>query len=270
MSFLVADVIQHVRDFLDDNDSTRYSDDLITRSIKRGVAHFSLHTEIIRDWADTVESTECPYTYLLPKDVLVLTRATCEGLPLKVVSRSQMDSYDRRWESRTAKRRVTHLVYDDNNKREIRLYPSPLDVNVYYFDSASPYGVLTIPANEAVGAFHDVDSLNVDETLCPQEQSDQYGILADLDLFKIDLNFYFTRTARWDGTTIELDEEWMEAIVHYTLSSMLRADRDDTHRTLGNSERQLYDEEVKKAKSLKSISHTRTAQYETEYRTLRR
>ena len=267
MSVSVAQLTIDIRDILGDFDGTRYTPERILRVINKAVKQFSLDTEILSGFTDAVEPTECPYTFKLHDEAITLTRVTLGGVNIKVVSHEDMDLIDQRWQTRTTMSKVTHVIYDKMDKGKVRLYPTPTDIALHYFNKNTAYGILTVPTNKEYGLYHDTSKL--DSSRCNKMTDQQYGILEGLSLFKIDLDFYYTRThkeLKSQSDLLGFDDVWANAILHYASSRLLLSDRDVQNNTLASIEYKNYMKEVAKAKAHKARSFTRANQYLINYR----
>ena len=273
---VITDILTRARDSLADPLEQRWSNDRLLRLLDEGQKDFARHTEILKGFS-TITLVPGTQLYTLPKECWRVTRAHYASINLPLYSFEHMDSVDMSWYTRKSAK-PTAIVFDKRNEQEIRVYPIPdgsfSDIKYNFSNETNPVyigpalGVVTaiddLTFNSPYGVVTDLFTIDVDETWF----SSPYGVVTDIGEVDGNLTLFYIRDPA-DITSfnqeLEIASRWHFALQQYVVGRAFMDDLDTQYQQRGATALQMYDRELKLAKSSTSMDATRATQYSTTY-----
>ena len=167
MATRIENILARARDTLADPDKDRWSDDRLLRLLDEGQQDIAKHSQILKGLYE-FSLVANQYTYELPEDLWLITRASFNSVEIPLLSYDNMDDqankevvtdrrsstrervrgysnaygsyYRSRWELDTSNE-VSALIYDNRDMSEIRVYPIPnedIAQTQYTFSTTNP------------------------------------------------------------------------------------------------------------------------------------
>lgn len=272
----IPSILSLVRDRLADPNKQRWSDDRLLRLLDSAQKDFARQTECFKGtFSLPLLANKAVYT--LPADCWRIMRAHFYGVNLPLYSYERMDSLDTSWYTRTGPE-VKAVVFDKRNETEIRFYPimdeSVLD-NVYTFENETDVdyaggdlGVVTaiddFTFNSPYGAVTELFSVDIQH----DEMNTAYGVVTDIAEANSNVDIIYIRDPKTITSvtdTLEIGSRWEQAMENYVVGNCFLDDLDTQYQARGATALQLYDRELKVAKTAFARDSTRSTQYQTDY-----
>lgn len=272
----IPSILSLVRDRLADPDKQRWSDDRLLRLLDSAQKDFARQTECFKGtFSLPLSANKAVYT--LPTDCWRIMRAHFYDVNLPLYSYEHMDSLDINWYTKTGPE-VKAVVFDKRNESEIRFYPimdeSILD-NVYTFVNETDVdyaggnlGVVTaiddFTFNMPYGVVTELFSVDVQH----DEMDTVYGVVTDIAEANSNVVIIYIRdpkTITSISNTLEIGARWEQAMENYVVGNCFLDDLDTQYQARGATALQLYDRELKVAKTAFARDSTRSTQYQTSY-----
>lgn len=243
----VEDILTRVRDTIGDLDKTRWSDSSLIRRLNEGQYDIGKKAELFKA-TTAIQLVKGQFNYTMPEDFIRLKDAMFAYEPLDVIPAHQMiRRYGKDWRLHTTTDRITALVTDRQDKRQVRVYPRPFIDNLYdnYVFDPDTYGVTDTlteytfdAAYGTVGSIYDTELIDLN--------IGQFGIIVEALEGKFLVIEYVRRPFK--VTLIDEDPEVPDAfdtaLVKYICGTALRDDIDAQNRAMGNEELILYQNEL--------------------------
>lgn len=119
---VVSDVITRVRDILNDESGSRWSDARIIRELNAAQRDFCSKTNILRT-AESLIVHSGQSIYTLPSDVRVISRVLYNDSLLQFMPYNKMDGEVSQWEFSTGTPK--YVIFDKLNRQLLRISPIP-------------------------------------------------------------------------------------------------------------------------------------------------
>lgn len=273
---VITDILDRVRDSLADPAKQRWTDARLLRLLDEAQKDFVRHTDILKGFA-TIPLVPEQQTYTLPKECWRITRAHYANINLPLYSFEHMDNIETVWYTRKAAKPCA-LVFDRRNEQEIRVYPIPdgsfSDVQYTFENETNPVyvgpalGVVTaiddFTFSSPYGVVTDLFSVDIDEVWF----NSPYGVVTDIGEVDGNLTLFYIKDSA-DITSfdqqLELSSRWHFALQQYVIGRAFMDDLDTQYQQRGATALQIYDRELKLAKSSTSRDATQANQYNTAY-----
>lgn len=273
---VITDILDRVRDSLADPAKQRWSDARLLRLLDEAQKDFARHTDMLKGFS-TLTLVPDQQTYILPKECWRITRAHYDNANIPLYSFEHMDSIEQSWYTKKAAKPLA-LVFDRRNEQEIRVYPIPdgsfTDVQYTFVNETNPVyvgpalGVVTaiddFTFDSPYGVLTDLFSVDIEEVWF----NSQYGVVTDIGEVDGNLTLFYIRDAA-DLTSfdqeLEIANRWHFAMQQYVIGRAFMDDLDTQYQQRGATALQIYDRELKLAKTSTSRDTTRATQYSTEY-----
>lgn len=272
----IPSILSLVRDRLADPNKQRWSDDRLLRLLDSAQKDFARQTECFKGtFSLPLSANKAVYT--LPADCWRIMRANFYDVNLPLYSYEHMDSLDINWYTRTGPE-VKAVVFDKRNETEIRFYPIMDDSilgNVYTFVNESDVdyaggnlGVVTaiddFTFNSPYGVVTELFSVDIQH----DEMNSVYGVvigIAEADSNVVIIYIRDPKTITSITDTLEIGARWEQAMENYVVGNCFLDDLDTQYQARGATALQLYDRELKVAKTAFARDSTRSTQYQTDY-----
>lgn len=272
----IPSILSLVRDRLADPNKQRWSDDRLLRLLDSAQKDFARQTECFKGTVSIPLSVN-KAVYALPADCWRIMRAHFYDVNLPLYSYEHMDSLDINWYTKTGPE-VNAVVFDKRNETEIRFYPimdeSILD-NVYTFVNETDVdyaggnlGVVTaiddFTFNMPYGVVTELFSVDVQH----DEMDSAYGVVTDIAEANSNMVIIYIRDPKTITSitdTLEIGARWEQAMENYVVGNCFLDDLDTQYQARGATALQLYDRELKVAKTAFTRDSTRSTQYQTNY-----
>ena len=272
----IEDILTRVRDTLVDTQKKRWSDPRLLRVLDEGQKDIVLRAKLLRTKA-TLPINIHKAVYDLPSDCYRLIRATYKNKALRFASHTQMDGRLNsridaiQWEDKTGNS-IKNLVFDKLNTKTIKVYPiipssdGPWE---YESDVNNPSELLS---NLSLGSIVNATGLDIDiygsavdmdvgvddevqhENIDPTVDG-AYGICFDFESTEEDVSegfviYYIKKPVTISSVSqeLEVDDEWDTALKHYVTGMVLKDNREEQDRQMGNEELTIYNFLVEEAK----------------------
>lgn len=131
----VEEIIVKARDTLADPNGDRWADERLIRLIDEAQKDVCRRAKLLRTRKD-IAIYNGRATYTLPSDMLLLDRVLLNGDLLPFKSHLEMDRSLSVWEDDTGM--PQYLVYDKQNRQEVKLYPIPANLAADTYTFSSP------------------------------------------------------------------------------------------------------------------------------------
>ena len=273
---VITDILDRVRDSLADPAKQRWTDARLLRLLDEAQKDFARHTNILKGFV-TLALVPEQQTYQLPKDCWSITRSHYAGANLPLYSFEHMDGVDPTWFTKKAAKPLA-LVFDKRNEREVRVYPIPdgslSDINYTFVNETNPVyvgptlGVVTaiddFTFDSPYGVVTDLFSVDITDNWF----SSVYGVVTDIGEVDGNLTIFYIKDANdlLDfNSVLEISSRWHFALQQYVVGRAFMDDLDVQYQQRGATALQIYDRELKLAKSSTSKDTTMSTQFSTQY-----
>ena len=298
MATRIESILTRARDTLADPNEERWTDARLIRLLDEAHKDLAKQTKILKG-QHTILVEVGVYTYVLPENLWLITRATYADADINLVSYDSMDervrkdrlseqpndsrergygyssaidySVKRAWQLDEGSE-ITALVYDNRNLHDIRVYPIPdagIADNNYQFTNA---GDVSFYGDELLGVVTDITDYTFNspfgllaELYDPQiasESSDTYGVTTAIDEANKAINIWYIRIPdELTAVTDDLETPTMfdVALKHYIVGHAFRDDLDVQYREMGAESIRLYNRELEIALETNRTDGTRNA-----------
>lgn len=272
----IPSILSLVRDRLADPNKQRWSDDRLLRLLDSAQKDFARQTECFKGTVSIPLSVN-KAVYALPADCWRIMRAHFYDVNLPLYSYEHMDSLDINWYTKTGPE-VNAVVFDKRNESEIRFYPimdESILNNVYTFVNETDVdyaggnlGVVTaiddFTFNMPYGVVTELFSVDVQH----DEMDSAYGVVTDIAEANSNVVIIYIRDPKTITSitdTLEIGARWEQAMENYVVGNCFLDDLDTQYQARGATALQLYDRELKVAKTAFTRDSTRSTQYQTNY-----
>jgi hypothetical protein len=265
----VADIFLRVReDFLSDPDKKRWSDSTLLRHLEDGLIDFAIKVKFYKE-EYLLNLVKGQHIYKMPENCIVIKSATFNGAPLTFISSDIMDTeFGPEWRQHTSENKVTHLVMDDLDAINVRVYPRPfiddedsrytfnpdvlgVDVTIEGYTESSPYGII-----EAL-----VDSEVVDSVV------PTFGVLSSVVEGGAIIVTYVRHPIIPSTVldSLEVGRNFNKCLVSYIAAKCLMQDLDTTNRQIGKDEMRMYESMLDELKDISRTNFTSNGYHRSCY-----
>lgn len=264
----IAEIFLRARDTLNDHQKQRWSDETLLRNLNQGIEDIAIQAKLFKN-SIAIPLFNGQEIYSLPDNILEISHATYNWRPIPLVTSQWMSSNrEHDWRYTTSDRQITHLVFDEIKRREIRVYPRPFgDFNAEYVQMDSVYGVTTDIDEYTFSSPYGVIGSIVDPDVGTETLRDIYGVLGGIavaDAFII----YYTECPSLPKTVddeIPVDPCFDKALKHYVTGLALRNDVDVQNRQFGAEELEFYNRDLDMIKELAETDSVAAPWFESHY-----
>jgi hypothetical protein len=261
----VQSILDEVRYTIGDERKTKYTDARLLILYNEGMRDIVKATNIFRESTDILVETDIT-EYLLPNDVLALTRVTQDGRLIPFKTFSEMDNIVPYWELEVGTDRVKAIVYNEQNLNEVTIYPILNSISGTYFKL--PDGTSVTLATGTEGAITYLAGTADDHTVAITREDPTYGALVDISYDWYPLNIQYTKKPELAALIdeCELPDIYYPVIKYYIAGTVLLDDNSNENAQKGSLLLQKHAAEVKDMKKTSSMNFHRTSK-ETGYKT---
>lgn len=244
----IQDILTNVRDILDDQSKTRWSDEKLIRILNSGIKDFVLNTECLKDrlFLQLAINTA---TYDLSNYVLKFNRVQFMESVIESRTHTEMDKLSATWQTDTGPE-VKYVVFDTLKEGSIRVYPIPTAGDEVVVQNQTYGALIDIYVNDDIFKIPSLVNADVGMTnylVC--------NIVRKPNIVTIDTI----------DADMEIDSVYDRALEYFISGHCLRMDTDTNNRQFGAEQIQLYLQYVNKSSDMVSkASHsvdTRTIPY---------
>lgn len=265
----IEDILLRVRDTLNDHKKQRWSDDTLIRNLKEGITDIAIQSRLFKN-SVAIPLVSGQEVYKLPDNLLEISHVTYdwELLPL-VTSRWMSQNREPDWRytiSNTG--RITHCVFDEIKRREIRVYPRPFgDINLEYTTIDSVYGVTTSVEGYTLDSVYGVVGTIIDPQVDSESSNNLYGVLTGMAVAEAFVVYYTEcpELPECVDDVLPLDKCFDTALKHYIIAQALRNDLDVQNRAMGVEEFEFYQRSLNEIKEIAVTDSVESHWFESHY-----
>lgn len=247
---LAKDLLRDIRYSLSDVAKDRWTDERLLSLMTSAVKDIAKNTILFLETVIVTVQDDVADVDLSDRATKVV-RAEYLDEPLDFKTFDEMDRRDRRWQLDKGDK-IKCLVYDNQKRAKIRLYPVPVNAQSDY---------ITYP-NGLYGIVTDISYSDVQPVM-----HDHYGDISGVPDEAL-IKFYYVR--KHDNVTdvdqeLHVDELCEDPIKHYVVGHALRDNVDAQNRTFGTEELNRYYQMVNEFSIQREENFARVTR-ETQYR----
>jgi len=265
----VDDLLLRVRDTLNDHDKTRWSDAALIRNLREGITDIAIQSRLFKN-SIAIPIVSGQEIYQLPDNILEVSHCTYdwELRPL-VSSRWMSANREPDWRYTIDNNgRITHFVFDEIKRREIRVYPRPFgDIEQEFTTIDSVYGVTTDITDYTLDTTYGVIGTIIDPEVDSESSNNLYGVLTGMSVSEAFIVYYTEcpELPECVDDVLPLDKCFDTALKHYIVAQALRNDLDVQNRAMGNEEFVLYQRALTEISAIASTDSVEAAWFESNY-----
>lgn len=234
----ITNIISNVRIDLGDEQSTRYSNDILIRHLNTAINEFILGTKCLKERLYVGLNTSSAIYDLRPYAIEFI-RAEYNNRNIEAKSFTELDALDKDWQV-TIGDSVKYITFDHLSKGMFRIYPRV----------SGAMNIVT--QNQLYGGLIDI-TIGDDDYQIPSIEDVTENIEQYLVLYIV--KKHSTVTISTENSSLEIPTEYDMALENYIKAMCLRSDTDALNRAYGNECLQLYLGYVEAAKVSETNVH---------------
>lgn len=234
----ITNIISNVRIDLGDEQSTRYSNDILIRHLNTAINEFILGTKCLKERLYVGLNTSSAIYDLRPYAIEFI-RAEYNNRNIEAKSFTELDAIDKDWQV-TIGDSVKYITFDHLSKGMFRIYPRV----------SGAMNIVT--QNQLYGGLIDI-TIGDDDYQIPSIEDVTENIEQYLVLYIV--KKHGTVTLSTEDSSLEIPTEYDMALENYIKAMCLRSDTDALNRAYGNECLQLYLGYVEAAKVSETNVH---------------
>lgn len=234
----ITNIISNVRIDLGDEQSTRYSNDILIRHLNTAINEFILGTKCLKERLYVGLNTSSAIYDLRPYAIEFI-RAEYNNRNIEAKSFTELDAIDKDWQV-TIGDSVKYITFDHLSKGMFRIYPRV----------SGAMNIVT--QNQLYGGLIDI-TIGDDDYQIPSIEDVTENIEQYLVLYIV--KKHSTITLSTEDSSLEIPTEYDMALENYIKAMCLRSDTDALNRAYGNECLQLYLGYVEAAKVSETNVH---------------
>jgi len=264
----ITEIFLRARDTLNDHEKQRWSDATLLRNLNQGITDIAIQSGLFKN-SSAIALKNGQEIYTLPDTILRLSHCTYDWKPLPLRSSGWMDhNRETDWRFTVSEDDITHVVFDEIKRRELRVYPRPFgDYDAMYELMDSPYGVVVAIDGYDIDQPYGVIGNIVDPDINAESKDNLYGVLAGMTVAQA-IIIYYTECPPLP-TAIDqdppLDICFDTALKYYVVAMALRNDVDAQNRSMANEELVLYQRDLDEIVRLASTDSVSAPNFESHY-----
>jgi len=266
----ITEIFLRARDTLNDAEKQRWSDATLLRNLNQGITDIAIQSGLFKN-TTTIALNNGQEMYTLPESILRLSHCSYNWRPLPLVTSGWMDhNREPDWRYTITKNAlgITHVVFDEIKRRQLRVYPRPFgDYQAVYELMDSPYGVTVAIDDYEMDTPYGVIGSIVDPDVNAESLTELYGVLAGMAVAEAVI-IYYTECPELP-TAIDQDPPidgcFDTALKYYVCAMALRNDIDTQNRSMANEELVLYQRDLDEIKDLADTDSVSAANFESHY-----
>ena len=234
----ITNIIGNVRIDLGDEQSTRYSNDILIRHLNTAINEFILGTKCLKERLYVGLNTSSAIYDLRPYAIEFI-RAEYNNRNIEAKSFTELDAIDKDWQV-TIGDSVKYITFDHLSKGMFRIYPrvsGAMDI---------------VTQNQLYGGLIDI-TIGDDDYQIPSIEDVTENIEQYLVLYIVKKHSIVTIST--ENSSLEIPTEYDMALENYIKAMCLRSDTDALNRAYGNECLQLYLGYVEAAKVSETNIH---------------
>jgi len=257
-----------VRDTLNDHDKQRWTDATLLRNLNQGIKDIAIQSKLFKD-STAIALNNGQEIYTLPDSILRLSHCTHDWEPIPLVTSGWMDANrEIDWRYTTSENGITHVVFDEVKRRQLRVYPRPFgDYDAVYELMDTPYGVTVDIEGYTMDSVYGVISSIADPDIQAESTESLYGVLSGMSVAEA-IIIYYTECPPLPTSVDQdppIDSSFDTALKYYVCAMALRNDLDAQNRAMANEELVLYQRDLDIIIALASTDSVAANSFESHY-----